>query len=103
MEATGACWKPFSYLLEDGPLELMLVNPVHARNLPGRETDVSDAQRLAELGAHVLVSKMSDGDTLATTNAASGDRSGARGDGHGHRSRALFAGRSTYQGVSDRS
>lgn len=33
----------------------MLVNPTHARNLPGRKTDVSDAQWLAELGAHGLV------------------------------------------------
>jgi len=55
MEATGDYWKPFYYLLEDGPFELMLVNPVHARNLPGRKTDVSDAQWLAELGAHGLV------------------------------------------------
>jgi transposase len=55
MEATGDYWKPFYYLLEDGPFELMLVNPAHARNLPGRKTDVSDAQWLAELGAHGLV------------------------------------------------
>jgi len=33
----------------------MLVNPAHARNLPGRKTDVSDAQWLAELAAHGLV------------------------------------------------
>ena len=33
----------------------MLVNARHARNLPGRKTDVSDAQWLAELGAHGLV------------------------------------------------
>jgi transposase len=55
MEATGDYWKPFYYLLEDAPFELMLVNPVHAKNLPGRKTDVSDAQWLAELGAHGLV------------------------------------------------
>src|SRR5450631_3549935 len=55
MEATGDYWKPFYYLLEGAPFELMLVNPVHAKNLPGRKTDVSDAQWLAELGAHGLV------------------------------------------------
>lgn len=33
----------------------MLVNARHAKNLPGRKTDVSDAQWLAELGAHALV------------------------------------------------
>ena len=55
MEATGDYWKPFYYLLEDGPFQVMLVNPAHARNLPGRKTDVSDAQWLAELAAHGLV------------------------------------------------
>ena len=34
---------------------MMLVNARHAKNLPGRKTDVSDAQWLAELGAHGLV------------------------------------------------
>ena len=55
MEATGDYWKPFFYLLENGPFEVMLVNPAHARNIPGRKTDVSDAQWLAELAAHGLV------------------------------------------------
>jgi len=54
MEATGDYWKPFYFLLESD-LNLMLVDPRHARNLPGRKTDVSDAQWLAELGAHGLV------------------------------------------------
>src|SRR5674476_640322 len=52
MEATGDYWKPFYYLLEDGPWQLMLVNARHARNMPGRKTDVSDAAWLAQLGAH---------------------------------------------------
>ena len=54
MEATGDYWKPFYYGLEDH-LNVMLVNARHAKNLPGRKTDVSDAQWLAELGAHGLV------------------------------------------------
>lgn len=54
MEATGDYWKPFYYGLEQD-LNLMLVNARHAKNLPGRKTDVSDAQWLAELGAHGLV------------------------------------------------
>jgi transposase len=54
MEATGVYWKPFYFLLEDG-LEVMLVNARQARNMPGRKTDVSDAQWLAELGAHGLI------------------------------------------------
>jgi transposase len=55
MEATGDYWKPFYYLLEDGPFEVMLVNARHAKNLPGRKSDVSDAAWLADLGAHGLV------------------------------------------------
>ena len=55
MEATSDYWKPFYYLLEDAPFELMLVNARHAKNIPGRKTDVSDAAWLAQLGAHGLV------------------------------------------------
>jgi len=55
MEATSDYWKPFYYLLEDGPFEVMLVNARHVKNLPGRKTDVSDASWLAQLGAHGLV------------------------------------------------
>jgi len=55
MEATGDYWKPFYYLLENAGFEVMLVNARHARNLPGRKTDVSDAAWLAQLGAHGLV------------------------------------------------
>ena len=55
MEATSDYWKPFYYLLEDSPFEVMLVNARHVRNLPGRKSDVSDAAWLAQLGAHGLV------------------------------------------------
>ena len=55
MEATSDYWKPFYYVLEDGPWEVLLVNARHARNLPGRKTGVSDAAWLAQLGAHGLV------------------------------------------------
>jgi transposase len=55
MEATSDYWKPFYYLLEEAPFELMLVNARHVKNLPGRKTDVSDAAWLAQLGAHGLV------------------------------------------------
>lgn len=54
MEATGDYWKPFYYGLED-QLNLMLVNARHAKNLPGRKTDISDAQWLTELAAHGLI------------------------------------------------
>jgi transposase len=55
MEATSDYWKPFYYLLDEGPFEVMLVNARHVKNLPGRKTDVSDAAWLAQLGAHGLV------------------------------------------------
>jgi len=55
MEATGAYWKQFYFLLEDAGFELLLTNAHQVRNMPGRKSDVSDAQWLAELGAHGLV------------------------------------------------
>lgn len=54
MEATGDYWKPFFFVLAD-TLNVQLVNAHHARNVPGRKSDVSDAQWLAELGAHGLL------------------------------------------------
>jgi transposase len=50
MEATGSDWKPVWHVLEaeDG-YELLLCNPRHVKNLPGRKTDVSDAAWLAQL------------------------------------------------------
>lgn len=55
MEATSDYWKPFYYLLEDGPFKVLLVNARQAKNMPGRKSDVSDAAWLAQLGAHGLV------------------------------------------------
>jgi transposase len=50
MEATGVFWKPVWHVLEDVPgFELLLVNPRHVKNLPGRKTDVADAVWLAQL------------------------------------------------------
>ncbi len=51
VEATGDYWKPFYYLLENAPFEVMLVNAHDAKNLPGRKTVVSDAAWLARPGA----------------------------------------------------
>jgi transposase len=50
MEATGSYWKPVWHVLEaaDG-YELLLCNPRHVKNLPGRKTDVSDAAWLAQM------------------------------------------------------
>src|SRR5215218_8146122 len=54
MEAAGVYWKPVYYLLEDD-FELWLVNAQHVKNVPGRKTDVQDAQWLCQLLEHGLV------------------------------------------------
>jgi transposase len=48
MEATGVYWKPCWAILEDR-FELMLVNARHVKAVPGRKTDVKDAQWLCQL------------------------------------------------------
>jgi transposase len=55
MEATGVYWKPVWHLLE-GRFELMLVNARHIKQVPGRKTDVKDAQWIAHLLQHGLLS-----------------------------------------------
>jgi transposase len=48
MEATGVYWKPAWAILED-EFECLLVNARHVKNLPGRKTDIKDAQWLCQL------------------------------------------------------
>ena len=48
MEATGVYWKPVWAILEDR-FELMLVNARNVKQVPGRKTDVKDAQWLCQL------------------------------------------------------
>jgi len=55
MEATGVYWKPVWHILSDGEFELVLANAAHVKNVPGRKSDVSDAQWLADLEAHGLI------------------------------------------------
>jgi transposase len=55
MEATGQYWKPVWYVLEERGFELLLVNARHVKILPGRKTDVQDAEWLAELLEHGLL------------------------------------------------
>jgi transposase len=49
MEATGVYWKPIWHVLEDRRFELLLVNPTHVKKVPGRKTDVKDAEWIAQL------------------------------------------------------
>jgi transposase len=48
MEATGVYWQPVWHILEED-FELTLCNARHVKNVPGRKTDVSDAQWLCQL------------------------------------------------------
>src|SRR5918998_3627302 len=48
MEATGVYWKPVWAVLEDR-FDCMLVNARHVKQVPGRKTDVLDAQWLCRL------------------------------------------------------
>ena len=54
MESTGVYWKPVYNLLE-GAMEVLLVNARHIKFVPGRKTDVKDAQWIAELLQHGLL------------------------------------------------
>ncbi len=48
MEATGVFWKPVWAILED-EFECSLVNAPHVKQVPGRKTDVKDAEWLCQL------------------------------------------------------
>jgi transposase len=54
MESTGEFWKPIWNLFE-GSFELLLVNPEQVKRVPGRKTDVQDAEWLADLLQHGLL------------------------------------------------
>ncbi len=55
MESTGVYWKPVYYPLEGLFEELWLCNAGHVKNVPGRKTDVADAEWLADVAAHGMV------------------------------------------------
>lgn len=54
IESTGEYWKPVFNLLE-GNFEVILVNAKHVKQVPGRKTDVADAEWLAELLSYGLL------------------------------------------------
>jgi len=55
MEATGVYWKPVYYSLEGHFDELWLCNAQHVKNVPGRKTDLNDAEWLADVASHGMV------------------------------------------------
>lgn len=57
MESTGIYWKPIWNILECESFELILANAQHIKNLPGRKTDVKDAEWIAQLLRSGLVER----------------------------------------------
>jgi len=54
MESTGVYWKPIYNILESH-FEVLLVNAQHIKFVPGRKTDINDAQWIAQLLQHGLL------------------------------------------------
>jgi transposase len=54
MESTGTYWRPVYAVLE-GHFTLIVGNARHIRNVPGRKTDVKDAEWIADLVRHGLI------------------------------------------------
>ncbi len=55
MESTASFWKPLYNVLEAYQLPAMVVNAQHMRAVPGRKTDVKDAEWIADLCQHGLL------------------------------------------------
>ncbi|MCL6600623.1 MAG: IS110 family transposase [Alicyclobacillus macrosporangiidus] len=55
MESTGSFWKPIYNLLEAEEFQVFVVNAKHIKNVPGRKTDVKDAEWIAGLLRHGLL------------------------------------------------
>jgi len=55
MESTGVYWKPFYNLLELEDITALVVNAQHIKAVPGRKTDVKDAEWIADLLRHGLL------------------------------------------------
>ena len=55
MESTASYWKPLYNILESSGLNAMVVNAHHMKTVPGRKTDVKDAEWIADLLQHGLL------------------------------------------------
>lgn len=55
MESTGVYWKPIVNILEAENIEFFVVNAQHMKAVPGRKTDVKDAEWIAKLLRHGLL------------------------------------------------
>jgi len=55
MESTGQYWLPIFNVFAEGSFNLILANPGHIKNVPGRKTDMKDAEWIAQLGRCGLI------------------------------------------------
>jgi transposase len=55
MESTSVYWKPIVNLLEAEDIEFLVVNAQHIKAVPGRKTDVKDAEWICQLLRHGLI------------------------------------------------
>jgi len=55
MESTGVYWKPIYNLLELDGIKTLVVNAKHMKAVPGRKTDIKDAEWIADLLKHGLL------------------------------------------------
>ncbi len=55
MESTASYWKPLYNILESSDLNAIVVNARHIKAVPGRKTDVKDAEWIADLLQHGLL------------------------------------------------
>ena len=55
MESTGVYWKPIYNLMELEEVQTLVVNATHIKAVPGRKTDVKDAEWIADLLRHGLL------------------------------------------------
>ena len=55
MESTGSYWKPLYNILETSDIPAMVVNAQHMKAVPGRKTDVTDSEWIADLAQHGLL------------------------------------------------
>ena len=60
MESTSVYWIPVFEILEARGFEVVLVNARDAKNVPGRKTDVNDAQWIRQLHEYGLLRGSSD-------------------------------------------
>lgn len=64
MESTGIYWKPVLHILREYPINLIVVNARHIKNVPGRKTDKADSQWICKL----LISGLLNGSFIPPEN-----------------------------------